>query len=55
MRVGRGNSLWVPCSEDKICIFWAEFGDLCLEFEKFCVNFAVLVKRMEKQAEIDPL
>jgi len=24
---------------------WAEFGDLCLEFEKFPVNFLVLVKK----------
>jgi hypothetical protein len=34
---------------------WAEFSDLCLEFEKFPENFAVLVKRMEMQAEIDPV
>jgi hypothetical protein len=46
------NSLLIPCSQDKICIFWADFGDFGMEFEKFTVNFAVLVIRMETQAEI---
>jgi hypothetical protein len=45
MRVGRGNSLLVPCSQGKICIFWAEFGDFWFGFENFPVNFAVLVMK----------
>jgi hypothetical protein len=42
MRVGRGNSLLIPCSEDTTSIFWAEFGDFWVEFEKLPVNFPVL-------------
>jgi hypothetical protein len=32
---------------------WAEFGDFCIEFEKFPVNLPVLVIKMEMQGEID--
>src|SRR5947209_16820708 len=52
MRVGRGNSLLIPCSQDTICIFWAEFGNFCVEFEKFTVNFAVLAIKNAIQVEI---
>jgi len=52
MRVGKGNSLLVPCSQDKICKFWAEFGDFWVEFEKFPVNFAVLAIKDAIQVEI---
>jgi hypothetical protein len=31
---------------------WAEFGDFWMEFDKFPVNFAVLVTTMEMQVEI---
>jgi hypothetical protein len=31
---------------------WAEFGDFCIEFEKFTVNFPVLVIRIKLQVEI---
>jgi hypothetical protein len=47
MRLGRGNSLLIPCSADTNLHIWAEFGDFWMEFEKFPVNFAVLVIRME--------
>src|SRR5947209_18348810 len=42
MRVGKGNSLLIPCSQDTTCIIWAELGDFWMEFEKFPVNFPVL-------------
>jgi hypothetical protein len=33
---------------------WAEFGDFSIEFEKFTVNFPVLVTRMENAGRDRP-
>jgi hypothetical protein len=54
MRVGRGNSLLIPCSQEQNLHIWAELGNFSIEFEKFTVNFPVLVTRLEMQVEIGP-
>jgi hypothetical protein len=53
MRAGREKSLLIPCFPGQDLHIWAEFGDFCIEFEKFPVNLPVLVIKMEMQGEID--